>query len=135
VSQVFRALALLEGIRHWPCRRSTRPSRQRHELHARLERAAQARHGSRRYPALQGRDRKSTRLNSSHGSISYAVFCLKKTNIRVSYMVALFASSPRLHAVFHHPTRTSATTALRHSLPEHLSTTVTCRQQHPHLYN
>src|SRR6266542_5078280 len=28
-------------------------------------------------PAL-GQDRKSTRLNSSHGSISYAVFCLKK---------------------------------------------------------
>src|SRR5207245_11368707 len=25
-----------------------------------------------------GTDRKSTRLNSSHGSISYAVFCLKK---------------------------------------------------------
>src|SRR5207245_6663595 len=25
-----------------------------------------------------GEDRKSTRLNSSHGSISYAVFCLKK---------------------------------------------------------
>src|SRR5207245_11301522 len=27
---------------------------------------------------LRGIDRKSTRLNSSHGSISYAVFCLKK---------------------------------------------------------
>src|SRR2546429_628310 len=27
---------------------------------------------------LTGRDRKSTRLNSSHGYISYAVFCLKK---------------------------------------------------------
>src|SRR5438128_5513403 len=27
---------------------------------------------------LPGEDRKSTRLNSSHGSISYAVFCLKK---------------------------------------------------------
>src|SRR5690348_17745967 len=27
-----------------------------------------------------GRDRKSTRLNSSHPSISYAVFCLKKKN-------------------------------------------------------
>src|SRR5687768_17737504 len=27
---------------------------------------------------LWGRDRKSTRLNSSHGYISYAVFCLKK---------------------------------------------------------
>src|SRR2546430_9020883 len=29
-------------------------------------------------PAGQGRDRKSTRLNSSHSQISYAVFCLKK---------------------------------------------------------
>src|SRR2546429_9860336 len=28
--------------------------------------------------AGQYRDRKSTRLNSSHGYISYAVFCLKK---------------------------------------------------------
>src|SRR3712207_8305063 len=26
------------------------------------------------------RDRKSTRLNSSHANISYAVFCLKKNN-------------------------------------------------------
>src|SRR5690348_17457841 len=30
--------------------------------------------------ALATRDRKSTRLNSSHPSISYAVFCLKKKN-------------------------------------------------------
>src|SRR3712207_7029163 len=29
-------------------------------------------------PAGSGRDRKSTRLNSSHANISYAVFCLKK---------------------------------------------------------
>jgi len=29
-------------------------------------------------PASEGIDRKSTRLNSSHGYISYAVFCLKK---------------------------------------------------------
>src|SRR2546422_1220315 len=28
--------------------------------------------------ARAGQDRKSTRLNSSHGYISYAVFCLKK---------------------------------------------------------
>src|SRR3712207_7105771 len=27
-------------------------------------------------------DRKSTRLNSSHANISYAVFCLKKTRVR-----------------------------------------------------
>src|SRR5689334_23585100 len=30
---------------------------------------------------LTARDRKSTRLNSSHSSTSYAVFCLKKKNI------------------------------------------------------
>src|SRR2546430_12467048 len=29
------------------------------------------------------KDRKSTRLNSSHSQISYAVFCLKKKNIEV----------------------------------------------------
>src|SRR3989449_4952201 len=37
---------------------------------ARIERIAADR--------IQGADRKSTRLNSSHGYISYAVFCLKK---------------------------------------------------------
>src|SRR5437868_12415572 len=31
------------------------------------------------------RDRKSTRLNSSHVSISYAVFCLKKKNKKAKY--------------------------------------------------
>src|SRR5258708_18629120 len=31
------------------------------------------------------RDRKSTRLNSSHQIISYAVFCLKKKKTRVGY--------------------------------------------------
>src|SRR5258707_6009756 len=40
-------------------------------------RQAAAIHG----PGLpRGRDRKSTRLNSSHANISYAVFCLKKKN-------------------------------------------------------
>src|SRR5207245_5776044 len=32
------------------------------------------------------RDRKSTRLNSSHGSISYAVFCLKKKKKKNKHM-------------------------------------------------
>src|SRR3712207_8056418 len=37
--------------------------------------------GDRRVGRRGGRlDRKSTRLNSSHANISYAVFCLKKTN-------------------------------------------------------
>src|SRR5687768_18341498 len=40
------------------------------------------REGWRQYSLFLGkaRDRKSTRLNSSHGYISYAVFCLKKKN-------------------------------------------------------
>src|SRR3989475_9544848 len=33
------------------------------------------------YRGLPELDRKSTRLNSSHSQISYAVFCLKKKNI------------------------------------------------------
>src|SRR5689334_24833923 len=36
-------------------------------------------------------DRKSTRLNSSHSSISYAVFCLKKKNL-VCYLPLSFLS-------------------------------------------
>src|SRR5947209_13016026 len=32
--------------------------------------------------ALETADRKSTRLNSSHANISYAVFCLKKKKLR-----------------------------------------------------
>src|SRR5438067_9947363 len=53
--------------------------------HRRLPRARDARdlpHRDRRPPPAPPRalreDRKSTRLNSSHVSISYAVFCLKK---------------------------------------------------------
>src|SRR3712207_8004344 len=35
-------------------------------------------------------DRKSTRLNSSHANISYAVFCLKKKNTYVLQILLLF---------------------------------------------
>src|SRR3989475_6463096 len=34
-------------------------------------------------------DRKSTRLNSSHSQISYAVFCLKKKNTRKNNVTAM----------------------------------------------
>src|SRR5258707_7059594 len=33
------------------------------------------------------RDRKSTRLNSSHANISYAVFCLKKKNKYINFRI------------------------------------------------
>src|SRR5688572_13129461 len=36
------------------------------------------------YVSLSYRDRKSTRLNSSHSQISYAVFCLKKKNYQIN---------------------------------------------------
>src|SRR3712207_8927762 len=35
-----------------------------------------------------GADRKSTRLNSSHANISYAVFCLKKKKPHLTYTIA-----------------------------------------------
>src|SRR5258707_5858186 len=44
---------------------------------------------------LAGRDRKSTRLNSSHANISYAVFCLKKKMIDIIVVLLMFFSSIR----------------------------------------
>src|SRR3712207_7920141 len=44
---------------------------------------AAGRHAPISQPPL--RDRKSTRLNSSHANISYAVFCLKKKSYSLSY--------------------------------------------------
>src|SRR5205809_1155680 len=52
----------------WPCRCPGFPSR-----------------AASRRRATPSRDRKSTRLNSSHGYISYAVFCLKKTSFHGLY--------------------------------------------------
>src|SRR5947209_13828526 len=50
-----------------------RQGRGRHRAHPRAEVSAEV------HPArVGGQDRKSTRLNSSHANISYAVFCLKK---------------------------------------------------------
>src|SRR2546430_12568648 len=42
---------------------------------------------SRYIPLGSGRDRKSTRLNSSHSQISYAVFCLKKKTSTITYHI------------------------------------------------
>src|SRR2546422_4850180 len=41
---------------------------------------AQTPHQTQAFTTEETTDRKSTRLNSSHGYISYAVFCLKKKN-------------------------------------------------------
>src|SRR3712207_7111095 len=41
------------------------------------------------FPQRVDVDRKSTRLNSSHANISYAVFCLKKKKIRKTFCLQL----------------------------------------------
>src|SRR5207249_11744694 len=53
----------------------------RHQRRAEFDPHHRLRHGDQHRPAGRtafAEDRKSTRLNSSHVSISYAVFCLKK---------------------------------------------------------
>src|SRR5215208_8033202 len=44
-----------------------------------------------------GRDRKSTRLNSSHVAISYAVFCLKKKNNTYAPFTASIPKISQIH--------------------------------------
>src|SRR5438309_3479846 len=59
-----------------------------------------------RWPKIQGilgQDRKSTRLNSSHSSISYAVFCLKKKKkkhkSRYKYINRKINSTKLIHVI------------------------------------
>src|SRR2546422_7373665 len=72
---LFRSF-VVEHLREIPL-----PGVGEHGDHERLRIVHPARHVERRHDVDAGRapgDRKSTRLNSSHGYISYAVFCLKK---------------------------------------------------------
>src|SRR3989475_4957824 len=71
------------------------------------------------------RDRKSTRLNSSHSQISYAVFCLKKKKDRVRQNqknAALTSTrrqtAPRILILLKH--RPDQPHAGRHASPTHL---------------
>src|SRR5258707_10990240 len=41
-------------------------------------------------------DRKSTRLNSSHANISYAVFCLKKKKITIVKAISFQVEVPKI---------------------------------------
>src|SRR3712207_7402286 len=52
------------------------------------QRLAVARAFMRELPLLFVLDRKSTRLNSSHANISYAVFCLKKKKKKLYDMIS-----------------------------------------------
>src|SRR5438067_12405760 len=68
---LFRSLFRRGVLRH--LRAARRPRGRLKELGARQAAVA-------RRDVAEFADRKSTRLNSSHVSISYAVFCLKKKN-------------------------------------------------------
>src|SRR5258708_10697644 len=68
---LFRSVKV---VRLWPAESNRPPEAER------------TRWGGRAAPA-SALDRKSTRLNSSHQIISYAVFCLKKKKRRVDIVV------------------------------------------------
>src|SRR3712207_8427127 len=68
-------LARLDPVRHRPAVLGRREAKVRQLV---VEQEAAPGHQARPEPVLDGGDRKSTRLNSSHANISYAVFCLKK---------------------------------------------------------
>src|SRR5438034_7888851 len=80
-------------------------SRRRHDVRPGPRAAARAGLRLHRDPR---RDRKSTRLNSSHTVISYAVFCLKKKkkklwrNIKVRNIIKLLIRKPTTLLVVNH---------------------------------
>src|SRR2546429_6391500 len=49
--------------------------------------------------SIRHKDRKSTRLNSSHGYISYAVFCLKKKKILATLISILYYHHTYTHTL------------------------------------
>src|SRR5258708_19965204 len=57
-------------------------------------------------------DRKSTRLNSSHQIISYAVFCLKKKKTHIRRLVNVYIERQATHPP---PTPRTITPSARHS--------------------
>src|SRR5437899_8195095 len=61
--------------------------------------ASRSRRGQKR--PLAAKDRKSTRLNSSHLGISYAVFCLKKKTERRRGLLVRLVESRLLVGVHH----------------------------------
>src|SRR5438445_8761424 len=76
-------------------RRLPRRTRRNRRDHGRFARHQRHRNGSRvdRRRGFRGQDRKSTRLNSSHANISYAVFCLKKKKQNMSMSIDLYIDS------------------------------------------
>src|SRR5207302_9436476 len=91
---LFRSVRAPRGVR--PGRPAEDPAAHARALPRRVDahalrdrRGDDRRRASRRPAANPAQDRKSTRLNSSHVKISYAVFCLKKKKNYVKLAIAL----------------------------------------------
>src|SRR3712207_8724947 len=69
-----------DGEHHQRGEQEVRPSRRRRRVIEPLDVIVRRRRGGVVERRFVVGDRKSTRLNSSHANISYAVFCLKKKN-------------------------------------------------------
>src|SRR3712207_7086908 len=107
-STLFPYTTLFRSVPHG--RGRLRGRRRRRARRRRLGAPRHARPLPRRQPAVLGpragrrtpdraRDRKSTRLNSSHANISYAVFCLKKKKLAITSLLPGFCRT-------HKPTMT-----------------------------
>src|SRR3712207_8088042 len=87
---LFRSRIALHGERRHRGRTPAPPRRLRrdpaHRLGGQEGPCSQAHHG----------DRKSTRLNSSHANISYAVFCLKQTKTPPSAPLTNLPDAPNV---------------------------------------
>src|SRR5438445_8955077 len=82
-----------------------RSQKQRSDAQAPLETNHKGRHRA-RSTSTRCLDRKSTRLNSSHANISYAVFCLKK-KLRTGQQVAVTLTAGSFFS-WHGPARAGA---------------------------
>src|SRR3712207_6853940 len=87
-------LSLHDALPIWtdPRRRRT-GSRRRDDARLRRRPRRQRGRAHRLHRVWIGVDRKSTRLNSSHANISYAVFCLKKKKINIALLLVYLSNS------------------------------------------
>src|SRR5688572_31483636 len=80
-SALFPYTTLFRSLAHGRLVRLLGPHALDRRAHAAAGRGARRVLRRRAQPARREADRKSTRLNSSHSQISYAVFCLKKKKL------------------------------------------------------
>src|SRR2546430_9673882 len=94
-STLFPYTTLFRSLRHGGRRTPDHPT---DDYGEKGEGRGSSRCAMRRTGARQRQDRKSTRLNSSHSQISYAVFCLKKKK-KIRPLHVLYAYPTLAHQI------------------------------------